>query len=205
MRTIRIRQPELDEHSNDVARLTVRVARRLGMSGEELDEVARAAKLHDVGKVVIPDAVLGKSARLSDSEWEFVRNHTIDGQRILEGAPALRSVARLVRASHERWDGSGYPDGLQGEEIPLGARIISVCDAYAAMTSDRTYQRAVPHEMACRELRRSAGEQFDPAVVEAFMTVIEMGDDPRGLDAATVAASRVRALLDVNAPIAVAA
>ena len=205
IRTIRARQPELDEHSNHVAKLTVRVARQLGMSGEERDEVARAAQLHDVGKVGMPDAVLGKPGGLSRSEWALVRTHTIDGERILGGAPALRSVARLVRASHECWDGSGYPDGLRGEEIPLGARIISVCDAYSAMTFERAYRRATPHEVACRELRRCAGEQFDPAVVEAFLTVIEMVDDQRGLDVATTAASRVRALLDANAAAAMAA
>ena len=205
MRTIRARQPELNEHSSHVAQLAVTVARRLGMNGEELDEVARAAQLHDVGKVGMPDAVLGKSGRLSHSEWELVRTHTIDGERILEGAPALGLVARLVRASHECWDGSGYPDGLQGEEIPLAARIISVCDAYSAMTFERAYRRAVPHDVACRELRRCAGEQFDPAVVEALLTVIEMADEQRGLEAATAAAARVRALLDVNAVAAVAA
>ncbi len=205
IRTIRARQPELDEHSNHVAKLTVRVARQVGMSGEERDEVARAAQLHDVGKVGMPDAVLGKPGGLSRSEWALVRTHTIDGERILEGAPALRSVARLVRASHECWDGSGYPDGLRGEEIPLGARIISVCDAYSAMTFERAYRRATPHEVACRELRRCAGEQFDPAAVEAFLTVIEMVDDQRGLDVATTAASRVRALLDTNAAAAMAA
>ncbi len=205
IRTIRARQPELDEHSNHVAKLTVRVARQLGMSGEERDEVARAAQLHDVGKVGMPDAVLGKPGGLSRSEWALVRTHTIDGERILEGAPALRSVARLVRASHECWDGSGYPDGLRGEEIPLGARIISVCDAYSAMTFERAYRRATPHEVACRELRRCAGEQFDPAVVEAFLTVIETVDDQRGLDVATTAASRVRALLDANTAAALAA
>jgi diguanylate cyclase (GGDEF)-like protein len=204
-RTIRARQPELDEHSNHVAKLTVMVARRLGMSGEALDEVARAAELHDLGKVVLPDAVLDESALLSHSEWDFIRAHTIHGAQILEGAPALRSVARLVRASHERWDGSGCPDGLQGDEIPLGARIINVCDAYAAMTSECAYRRAVPHEVACWELGCGAGEQFDPAVVEAFLTVIAMDDDQRGLDAAAAAASRVRALLDVDAAPALAA
>ena len=102
-----------------------------------------------------------------------MRQHTILGERILNAAPALRPVARIVRASHERWDGAGYPDGLAGEEIPLGARIVAVCDAYEAMTTDRAYRRAIGHAAACRELRREAGRQFDPEVVEAFLGELE--------------------------------
>jgi diguanylate cyclase (GGDEF)-like protein len=195
LRTLRAKQPELDEHSTQVAALAARVGRRLGLSGEELDEISRAAQLHDVGKVGIPDAILNKSSRLSDREWEFIRNHTVLGERILEGAPALRPVARLVRSSHERWDGFGYPDRLRGEQIPLGARIVSVCDAYDAMITQRAYRAAVPHEVACRELRRCAGAQFDPAVVEAFLAVADGGADERELDAAESAADHIRSLL----------
>ena len=195
LRTLRAKQPELDEHSTHVAALAARVARRLGLSGEDLDEVSRAAQLHDVGKVGIPDAILNKSSRLSDRDWEFIRNHTVLGERILEGAPALRPVARLVRSSHERWDGFGYPDRLRGEQIPLGARIVSVCDAYEAMITQRAYRAAVPHEVACRELRRCAGAQFDPAVVEAFLAVADGGADERELDAAESAADHIRSLL----------
>jgi diguanylate cyclase (GGDEF)-like protein len=195
LRTLRAKQPELDEHCTHVATLAARVGRRLGLSGEALDEVARAAQLHDVGKVGIPDAILNKSSRLTDGDWEFIRNHTVLGERILEGAPALRPVARLVRSSHERWDGFGYPDRLRGEEIPLGARIVSVCDAYEAMITQRAYRSAVPHETACRELRRCAGGQFDPVVVDAFLTVVEGGADERELDAAQTAADHIRSLL----------
>jgi diguanylate cyclase (GGDEF)-like protein len=195
LRTLRAKQPELDEHSTHVAALAVRVARRLGLSGEGLDEVSRAAQLHDVGKVGIPDAILNKSSRLSDGEWEFIRNHTVLGERILEGAPALRPVARLVRSSHERWDGFGYPDRLRGEQIPLGARIVGVCDAYEAMITQRAYRAAVPHEMACRELRRCAGAQFDPAVVEAFIAAVDGASEEPELDAARLAADHIRSLL----------
>jgi HD-GYP domain-containing protein (c-di-GMP phosphodiesterase class II) len=174
------------------------VARRIAVGGEALDEVFRAAQLHDIGKVGIPDAILNKCSGLTDSEWEFVRNHTILGERILQGAPALRPIARLVRASHERWDGSGYPDRLRGDEIPLGARIVSVCDAYEAMTTERTYRAAIPHEVACQELRRCAGTQFDPAVVEAFLAVIEDEGDEGALDAAQMAAGHVRTLLEAG-------
>jgi diguanylate cyclase (GGDEF)-like protein len=198
VRTMHAKQPELDAHSSNVAELAKRVARRLGLGGEDLDEIARAAELHDIGKVGIPDAILNKSTGLTDSEWEFIYQHTILGERILHGAPALRPVARLVRASHERWDGTGYPDRLRGEEIPLGARIVSVCDAYEAMTAQRSYRSAVAHEVACEELRRSAATQFDPAVVDAFLAEIETAGDTRELDSAQDAAAHVRMLLEAS-------
>ena len=143
----------------------------LGMATEQLDELARAAELHDIGKVAIPDAILSKPGPLNENEWAFMRRHTIIGKRILGAAPALRPVARLVRASHECWDGSGYPDGLSGEEILLGARVVAVCDAFHAMTSDRRYRNAMSPDEAMAELRRCAGTQFDPNVVEAFAAV----------------------------------
>jgi diguanylate cyclase (GGDEF)-like protein len=199
LRTMHAKQPDLDEHSSNVAELASRVARRLGMGGEALDEIARAAELHDIGKVGIPDAILNKPSGLSAGEWAFIHQHTILGERILHGAPALRPVARLVRASHERWDGTGYPDRVRGDEIPLGARIVSVCDAYEAMTANRTYRAAIPHEVACQELLRASGSQFDPAVVDAFLTVIHTNVDELELDAAQHAAAHVRTLLGAGA------
>jgi HD-GYP domain-containing protein (c-di-GMP phosphodiesterase class II) len=179
----------------------VTVARRFAMSSEELDEVARAAELHDVGKVGIPDAILNKPGRLDDDDWAFMRQHTILGERILNAAAALRPVARLVRSSHERWDGTGYPDKLEGAETPLGSRIIAVCDAYEAMTADRPYRSALTPEAAAQELRANAGTQFDPAVVDAFLDAIPT-HDPLGaperepIDAPIqLAAHRVRTLL----------
>jgi two-component system, cell cycle response regulator len=142
------------------------------MRGEQLDELVRGAELHDVGKMAIPDAILHKPAGLAPDEWAFVHQHTIIGERILAAAPALRAVGALVRSSHERWDGRGYPDRLAGDAIPLGARVIAVCDAYDAMRSDRPYRRACPQDEALAELRRCAGRQFDPAVVEAFCAEI---------------------------------
>jgi len=198
LRTMHAKQPDLDEHSNNVAELAGRVARRLGLGGEVLDEIARAAELHDIGKVGIPDAILNKPSGLTPGEWEFIHQHTILGERILHGAPALRPVARLVRASHERWDGTGYPDGLRGDQIPLGARIVSVCDAYEAMTANRTYRTAVSHDTACQELRTAAGTQFDPTVVDAFLAVIDTTTDDRELDAAQHAAAHVRTLLGAS-------
>ena len=166
-------QPDLRTHVHDVAKLSLAVGRRLGMSAEELDETARAAELHDVGKIAIPDAILSKAGPLDDHEWELMHHHTIIGERILAAAPALAPVARLVRSSHERHDGGGYPDGLSGQEIPLGARVVAVCDAYDAMISERPYRVPLSVEDAVAELRRSAGTQFDPRVVEAFCDAIE--------------------------------
>jgi diguanylate cyclase (GGDEF)-like protein len=165
--------PDLQHRLRDVTDLAIAVGRRLGLPSEELEEVARAAELHDIGKMAVPDAVLHKAGPLSSDEERFIHQHTIVGERVLGAAPTLRSVARLVRHSHERWDGAGYPDGLAADDIPLGARIIAVCDAYDAMTSDRSYRDAVPMEDALVELRRCAGSQFDPEVVETFCSVAE--------------------------------
>jgi diguanylate cyclase (GGDEF)-like protein len=172
LQTLSEREPELHEHMRGVGELALRVARRIGMHGEALDEVVRGAELHDVGKMAVPDAILHKPAALDPDEWAFVHQHTIIGERILAAAPALRPVALLVRSSHERWDGRGYPDGLAGEAIPVGARIIGVCDAYDAMRTDRPYRRACTKAEALVELRRCAGTQFDPAIVEAFCAEI---------------------------------
>jgi diguanylate cyclase (GGDEF)-like protein len=172
MRLLRERQPELGAHVDSVTDLAIGVSTRLGIEGEELDVIARAAALHDIGKIAIPDAVLNKPAQLDPEEWRFIQDHTLVGERILREASALYPVAGLVRSSHERWDGEGYPDGLAGEEIPLGSRIIFVCDAFQAMTSDRPYAAAVPEQEAVAELRRCAGGQFDPEVVDAFCAAL---------------------------------
>jgi two-component system cell cycle response regulator len=166
------REPDLHEHSSDVMALARGVARRLGLPVEERDIVARAAELHDIGKMAIPDAILNKPGPLDDREWRFMRRHTIIGEDILNVAPALQPVAALVRASHERWDGKGYPDGTSGDEIPRGARIVAVCDAFSAMVQDRPYQAGLSVSEAVAEIERCAGTNFDPAVVEAFAAEI---------------------------------
>jgi two-component system cell cycle response regulator len=171
LRVLTERHPDMGDHSQGVADLAEAVARRLGVSDETAREVRAAAALHDIGKAAIPDAILSKPGPLDDVEWAFMRRHTLIGERIVASAHALTNVARLVRSSHERWDGGGYPDGLAGDDIPLGARIIFVCDAFDAMLADRPYSAGLSFESALSELERCAGTQFDPQVVDAFVTV----------------------------------
>ena len=178
LRTLAEREPELRAHLADVSSLAVRVGQQLGLAPDELEELRLAAELHDVGKLAIPDAVLQKSGPLDPTEWGFIHSHTLIGQRILGAAPALRPVGAIVRSTHENWDGTGYPDGLAGEAIPLAARIIGVCDAYSAITSDRPYRAARTPADAVAELRRCAGRQFDPRVVELLCTVLADEDEP---------------------------
>jgi two-component system cell cycle response regulator len=173
------REPDLERHMHHVAQLARTVGTLLGLDAEDLDVVVRAAELHDIGKVAVPDAILHKPDALDEAEWAFIRQHTIIGERIVGAAEALRPVGRVVRASHERWDGAGYPDGLAGEDIPLGARIVFACDAWDAMTSDRGYRRALSAEAAAEELRSNAGTQFDADVVEALLTVVFDADRAR--------------------------
>jgi diguanylate cyclase (GGDEF)-like protein len=170
------RYPELSEHGQAVTELALAVGERLGLSTEESERLRLGAQLHDIGKLAIPEAILAKPAALSDEEWAFIRRHTIVGERILAAAPPLKPVAEIVRATHERIDGRGYPDGLRGGEIPLLARVIAVCDAYDAITSLRPYRAAATLAEAVAELRRSAGSQFDPVVVELFVQALRERD-----------------------------
>jgi diguanylate cyclase (GGDEF)-like protein len=169
---LRERVPGLHAHLVDVAALARLVSEQLDLTAEQRDEIFRAAELHDVGKMAIPDAILKKPGPLDEQEQDFMRKHTLIGERIIASAPALVPVARLVRFSHERWDGSGYPDGLRGDQIPLGSRVVAVCDAYQAMVSERPYSVAMLPARAIEELRRNAGTQFDPDVVAAFGSII---------------------------------
>ena len=173
MQALQEREPGLKEHIDQVAALSREVGRALAMSSDEIDVLVRAAELHDIGKVAVPDSILRKPGPLDTVEWGFVRQHTVVGERILSAAPALVPVARIVRASHERFDGHGYPDGASGEDIPLGARIVAICDAYHAITSERPYGQARPHKVAIDELRRCAGHQFDPRIVDVFCAVVD--------------------------------
>ena len=161
-------------HSRDVVELTLAVSDELGLKGQARRDAEFAALLHDVGKVRVPKEIINKSGPLSPSERDVMDKHTIEGERMLEQVGGLLGdVGRIVRSCHERFDGRGYPDGLAGEEIPLIARIVACCDAFNAMTSDRSYRKALPLEEAVRELRANSGTQFDPRVVDALISVVE--------------------------------
>jgi putative nucleotidyltransferase with HDIG domain len=164
-------------HANEVAELAVRVGERLGFSGVELDRLRYGALLHDVGKIGIPAEILRKPGPLTDAERGRMDDHTAIGARMLERVPFLAPVAPLVRSAHERHDGGGYPEGLAGDQIPPGAMVIATCDAFHAMTSDRSYRKAMSVAAAEAELRVHAGTQFDPGVVDALLA--ELAERPR--------------------------
>jgi HD-GYP domain-containing protein (c-di-GMP phosphodiesterase class II) len=161
-------------HSEGVVDLAVMVADELKLGASARRNVEFGALLHDVGKITVPKAIINKPGPLDDDEWAIMRRHTIEGQKLLDQIGGfMREVGTIVRASHERFGGGGYPDGLAGEEIPLEARVVCCCDAFSAMTTDRSYQRARPVGQAIAELRRCAGTQFDPRVVAALVAVVE--------------------------------
>jgi diguanylate cyclase (GGDEF)-like protein len=168
LRALHERSPAIGDHLQGVAPLAVALGQAAHLGHEELDEIARASELHDIGKIGVPDGILRKRGPLNSAEWSLMRNHTLIGERILASAPAMAPVARLVRSTHERWDGQGYPDSLMGDEIPLGARVIAVCDAFVAMTQQRPWRTTMTHPEALQELRNCGGSQFDPHLVETF-------------------------------------
>ena len=160
-------------HSRDVVELTLRVVDRLGLPARERRDAEFAALLHDVGKVRVPNSIINKAGPLSDEERAVMQRHTIEGELLLlRVGGLLGEIGRVVRSCHERWDGKGYPDGLAGEQIPLLARIVACCDAYNAMTSDRSYRKALPVDEATAELRACSGTQFDPQVVDALLAAL---------------------------------
>jgi diguanylate cyclase (GGDEF)-like protein len=160
------------EHSEEVVHLARGVAMLLGMAADQVDRIAHAALLHDVGKLAVPHAILHKPGPLDPEEWTVMSEHPIAGERILHRIPELAVIAPIVRHEHEHWNGSGYPDGLRGRRIPIGSRIILACDAWHAMRTDRPYRDALDHESAIAELRRGAGQQFDPEVVDALLDLL---------------------------------
>jgi diguanylate cyclase (GGDEF)-like protein len=187
LRMLEERHPGLGHHVEDVANIASACAEALALSAEDARDVERAAELHDIGKLAIPEAILTKPGPLSADEWDFMRRHSVIGERVLMVVPSMERVALLVRASHERWDGTGYPDELAGEQIPVGARILAVADAFCAMTEDRPYGLARTTEEALAELQACSGTQFDPATVEAFLTVFRTGRATRRRVAAAAA------------------
>ena len=160
------------EHSEEVVSYAVQVASALGMTSEEIAEVSQVALLHDIGKIGIPDSILRKKEPLDEVEWAVMKNHTIIGSELASSIPSVAHIAPSIRAEHERWDGTGYPDGLPGRKIPIASRIVLACDAYHAMISDRPYRGAMSKNAAVEELLANSGSQFDPVVVEALLAVI---------------------------------
>jgi putative nucleotidyltransferase with HDIG domain len=164
------------QHTEEVVRLAVAVATELDLDLDGVQQVELGAVLHDIGKVRVPEAILNKPTALTDEEWAVMRTHPEVGERILQPIKSLEAILPVVRHHHERWDGRGYPDGLAGRAIPLGARIVAVCDAYRAMTEDRPYRNALPADEARAELQRCAGTQFDPECVELLLRALEKRD-----------------------------
>ena len=171
--TVEMQDSYTAEHADEVAGLAVRVGERLGLGGDELDRLRYGALLHDVGKIGVPGELLRKDGPLTEDERKLMDQHTAIGARMLERVPFLAPVAPLVRSAHERHDGGGYPDGLAGEQIPRGAMVIATCDAYHAMTSNRSYRAAMPMAEAIAELTANAGTQFDPVVAGALVAELE--------------------------------
>jgi putative nucleotidyltransferase with HDIG domain len=161
------------EHCKSVVSLALELAEQLGLSPERRRNLEFAALLHDVGKIAIPKEIINKPGKLDPHEWTIIKTHTLEGQKMLDRVGGfMRQVGIIVRSHHERWDGAGYPDGLAGEQIPLEARIISCCDTWNAMRTDRPYRKALSHEVAVAELSSNAGGQFDPQVVETFLELV---------------------------------
>ena len=161
-------------HSRTVVSMAILVAEELGLDGRSRRRTEFGALLHDVGKIAVPKEIINKPGPLTPDEWELIKVHTVDGERILNRVGGfLGEVGLVVRGSHERWDGRGYPDGLRGEEIPIESRIVSCCDAYNAMTTDRPYRSALTIAAAAKELRENAGTQFDPHIVEVLLRLLE--------------------------------
>jgi putative nucleotidyltransferase with HDIG domain len=162
-------------HAQEIGRLALLVGQWLGLSEAELETVRWGGIFHDIGKIAVPDEILRKPGPLSGSELELIKRHVTAGELILAPLPFLADVRPIVRHSHERFDGDGYPDGLSGDQIPLGARIVAVVDAWHAMVSDRPYHSAVPAADARKELELNSGSQFDPEVVTAFLEALDAG------------------------------
>jgi HD-GYP domain-containing protein (c-di-GMP phosphodiesterase class II) len=170
---LRLRQPSTATHSQKVVALAGMVAGELSLAPGQIRDVELTALLHDVGKLALAEEVLEKPGPLTDFELATARRHSEHGERLVRAMPGLWQIAPLVRASHERWDGLGYPDGLRDEEIPLASRIVFACDAYDAMTSDRSYRPALPQSVALEELEKCAGAQFCPTSAGALIGVVK--------------------------------
>ncbi len=161
-----------DKHMKDISEYSVEIARKFKLSDNDIENIRKAALLHDLGKICVPDNILMKADRLSEEELDIIKKHPSDGAKIIESVAPIREAREIIRHHHEYFDGSGYPDGLRGEKIPLGARIVAVADAFGAMTTDRPYRNALSVDEALKELKKFSGIQFDPQVVEIFISLL---------------------------------
>ncbi|MFA6657972.1 MAG: HD-GYP domain-containing protein, partial [Mesotoga sp.] len=171
--TLEMRDMDTEEHSRRVTDLTVQLAKKMEVTEEELESIYRGALLHDIGKISIPDSVLLKKGPLTEEEWRIMRTHPVTAYEVLSQVEYLRPSLDIPYCHHERWDGSGYPRGLKGEEIPLAARIFAVVDVYDALTSDRPYRKAWSKEKTIEYLLENSGSQFDRHVVKEFLEILE--------------------------------
>jgi len=171
-KALELRDQETEGHSQRVVALTLAVAKRFGFEGEELMDIRRGVLLHDIGKMAVPDEILRKPGPLTEAEWEVMRQHPANAYDMLKGIDYLEPALRIPHYHHERWDGSGYPEGLSGEDIPIEARIFAVVDVWDALNSDRPYRTAWPRQEVVKYLRKQSGTEFDPSVVDVFLEII---------------------------------
>jgi putative nucleotidyltransferase with HDIG domain len=176
-RSVEEKDEQTEGHCSRLERLATLTGERLGLPGKQLIALSYGAYLHDIGKVMVPDEILGKTSALTDEEWIEIQRHPDHGAEMLTKKQYLAGAAEVVRAHHERFDGGGYPRGLRGEEIPIGARVVAVVDTYDAIVSARPYKKALAKDEAIQELEKNAGTQFDPLVVKAFLDVVSISKD----------------------------
>jgi HD-GYP domain-containing protein (c-di-GMP phosphodiesterase class II) len=169
-------------HSDEVAELAVEIGTEMGLGQREIEQIEIAARVHDIGKVAIPDDILLKPGKLDEAEWEKMKEHPVISAELISGIEIYSPIAKAVRHEHERWNGTGYPDGLKGETIPLIARIIAGADIYNALTTDRPYRKAFTMEETIRMIHKMAGGELDPAVAAALLRVIDRMPDPSPTD-----------------------
>jgi HD-GYP domain-containing protein (c-di-GMP phosphodiesterase class II) len=179
-RAVELREEETGKHTNRVTHMTVQLAREMGMDEEQIPHVRRGATLHDIGKIGVPDAILLKPAKLNDDEWKVMRMHPEYAYEMLWHIDFLRPAIEIPYCHHEKWDGSGYPRGLRGEEIPIAARIFAVVDVWDALTSDRPYRKAMLREQVLKIIQKDSGTHFDPRVVQVFMAMLNGSNQAPG-------------------------